>query len=183
MSCGIGCRRGSDPTLLWLWHRPVATAPIQPHMEPGNLHMPREAAQEIAKKRQKKKKKVRPEVPVMAQQKRIQLGTTRLRVRSLASLNGLRIWRCCELWCRSAATAPIRPLAWEPPYGTGAAPKREKKTKKKKKVRLVTKITYILPFQRNITSILSNNLKPTLGFLLMETPGSKSKANISNMLL
>ena len=30
MSCGVGCRRGSDPTLLWLWRRPVATAPIQP---------------------------------------------------------------------------------------------------------------------------------------------------------
>ena len=30
MSCGVGCRRGSDPALLWLWHRPVATAPIQP---------------------------------------------------------------------------------------------------------------------------------------------------------
>jgi len=30
VSCGVGCRRGSDPTLLWLWHRPVATAPIQP---------------------------------------------------------------------------------------------------------------------------------------------------------
>ena len=30
MSCGVGCRFGSDPTLLWLWHRPVATAPIRP---------------------------------------------------------------------------------------------------------------------------------------------------------
>ena len=30
MSCGVGCRRGSDPVLLWLWRRPVATAPIQP---------------------------------------------------------------------------------------------------------------------------------------------------------
>ena len=28
--CGVGCSRGSDPALLWLWHRPVATAPIQP---------------------------------------------------------------------------------------------------------------------------------------------------------
>ena len=26
MSCGIGPRCGSDPTLLWLWHRPL----IQP---------------------------------------------------------------------------------------------------------------------------------------------------------
>ena len=30
MSCGVGHRRGSDPALLWLWRRPVATAPIQP---------------------------------------------------------------------------------------------------------------------------------------------------------
>uniref|UniRef100_A0A8D0Z604 Glycine cleavage system H protein n=1 Tax=Sus scrofa TaxID=9823 RepID=A0A8D0Z604_PIG len=30
MSCGVGCRHGSDPALLWLWHRPVATAPIRP---------------------------------------------------------------------------------------------------------------------------------------------------------
>ena len=30
MSCGVGCRRGSDPALLWLWRRPVAPAPIRP---------------------------------------------------------------------------------------------------------------------------------------------------------
>ena len=30
MSCGIGCRYGSDLVLLWLWGRPAATAPIQP---------------------------------------------------------------------------------------------------------------------------------------------------------
>ena len=30
MSRGVGCRRGSDPALLWLWCRPVATAPIRP---------------------------------------------------------------------------------------------------------------------------------------------------------
>ena len=40
-------------------------------------------------------------VPVVTQQKRIQLGTTRLRVWSLASLSGLRIWCCRELWSRS----------------------------------------------------------------------------------
>jgi len=22
VSCGVGCRSGSDPALLWLWHRP-----------------------------------------------------------------------------------------------------------------------------------------------------------------
>ena len=30
MSCGIGCRCGADPAMLWLWHRPAATAPIRP---------------------------------------------------------------------------------------------------------------------------------------------------------
>ena len=30
VSCGVGCRRGSDPALLCLWSRPVATAPIRP---------------------------------------------------------------------------------------------------------------------------------------------------------
>ena len=31
------------------------------------------------------------------------------------------------LWCRSAATALIQPLPWEPPYAAGAALKRQKK--------------------------------------------------------
>ena len=45
------------------------------------------------------------------------------------------------LWCRPAAAAPIRPLAWEPPYAAGAAQeiattttKRQKTKKKKNKV-------------------------------------------------
>ena len=33
------------------------------------------------------------------------------------------------LWCRPTAAAPIRPLAWEPPYAVGAARKRQKQTK------------------------------------------------------
>ena len=39
-------------------------------------------------------------VPVMAQWKRIRLGTMRLQVQSLALLSGLRIPHCRELWCR-----------------------------------------------------------------------------------
>ena len=30
MSWGVGQRRGSDLALLWLWCKPVATAPIEP---------------------------------------------------------------------------------------------------------------------------------------------------------
>ena len=34
------------------------------------------------------------------------------------------------LWHRPAATAPIGPLAWEPPYATGVAPQKAKRQKK-----------------------------------------------------
>ena len=30
VSCGVGLRRSSDPMLLWLWRRPVATTPVRP---------------------------------------------------------------------------------------------------------------------------------------------------------
>ena len=30
MSCGVGCRRGSELGLPWLWHGLAAVAPIQP---------------------------------------------------------------------------------------------------------------------------------------------------------
>ena len=51
MSCGVDCRRGSDPELLWLWHRSVA--PIGP-LAWESPHATG-AAQEIAKKKKKKK--------------------------------------------------------------------------------------------------------------------------------
>ena len=37
------------------------------------------------------------------------------------------------LWCRPAATALNRLLAWELPYATGAAPKKRKKKEEKKR--------------------------------------------------
>ena len=39
------------------------------------------------------------------------------------------------LWCRLAATAPIRPLAWEPPYTEGVALKSKKIKIKNKKIK------------------------------------------------
>jgi len=55
MSCGVGCRCSSDPALLWLWCRPVATAPIRPlAWEP-----PYAGGEALEKaKRPKKKKKI-----------------------------------------------------------------------------------------------------------------------------
>ena len=64
----------------------------------------------------------------------------RTQVRSLALLSGLRIWHCVDrklgldlallwLWRSPAATAPVGPLAWEPPYAARAALKKKKKKK------------------------------------------------------
>ena len=48
------------------------------------------------------------------------------------------------LWHRLAAKPPLRPLAWEPPYATGVALEKGKKTKKKK-----TNVgSYLLQFRR-----------------------------------
>ena len=53
MSCGVGCRRGSDPALLWLWHRLEATGLIRPlAWEPPYAAG---AAQRNSKKSKKKK--------------------------------------------------------------------------------------------------------------------------------
>ena len=82
-------------------------------------------------------------VPVVVQWKRIQLGIMRLRVPSLASLSGLRIWHCRELWCRSqmqlrthiavaVAQASSCCSDWTPSLGTsichGCGPKEQTHT-------------------------------------------------------
>ena len=50
----MGRRHGLDPALLWLWHRPVATAPIRP-LAWESLY-----ATSVALNRSKKKKKKNP---------------------------------------------------------------------------------------------------------------------------
>ena len=50
---GVGRRRGLDPALLWLWCRPVATAPI------GPLVWEAPYAMGVALEKDKKKKKKR----------------------------------------------------------------------------------------------------------------------------
>ena len=54
------------------------------------------------------------------------------------------------LWSRPVATAPIRPLAWDPTYAAGAALKRQKTKKKKRK-------------RKNYTRLLSLVLKQNEG--------------------
>ena len=52
MSCSVGHRCGSDPSLLWLWPRPVAMAPIRPL--PWKPPYAEGVAQENGKKTKKK---------------------------------------------------------------------------------------------------------------------------------
>ena len=54
VSCGVGCRPGSDPALLWPWCRPAAASPIQP-LAWGPPYAAA-AAQEMAKRPKNKKR-------------------------------------------------------------------------------------------------------------------------------
>ena len=63
MSCGVGCTHGSDPTLLWLWPRLAATAPIRPlAWEPPHATG---AALKGQKTKKKKKKKEPGKSPIL----------------------------------------------------------------------------------------------------------------------
>ena len=55
MSCGVGCRHGSDPT--WLWCRLTATAPSQPLAWEPPYAAGKALKRQKDKKDQKKKKK------------------------------------------------------------------------------------------------------------------------------
>ena len=58
MSCGLGHRHGSDPTLLWLWCRLGATAQIRPGAwEPPCAVGAALKGQKTKKKKKKRKKK------------------------------------------------------------------------------------------------------------------------------
>ena len=64
------------------------------------------------------------------------------------------------LWCRPAAVAPIRPLAWEPSCAAGSALKRRKK--KKNQTELRDQIIRCLWNEEKL-SLLAKNVSPRLG--------------------
>ena len=67
------------------------------------------------------------------------------------------------LWCKPAAMVPIRPLVWEPPYGTGAAQEMAKRPKKKKK-----KKHYWCILKSRVPSIWENHSLEILNCLVLD---------------
>ena len=64
MSCGVGCRRGSDLALLWLWHRLATTAPIRSLVwEPPYAVGAALKGQKAKKKKKKERERLLPYIP------------------------------------------------------------------------------------------------------------------------
>ena len=74
------------------------------------------------------------------------------------------------LWCKPAAAAPIRPLAWEPSYAVGAA---REKTKSKKNQKTKTKTRKTKEKKRENKMHISNKDKIHWAYL-----GKKKKKNV-----
>ena len=93
----------------------------------------------------KRVKKILGGVPIVAQWKQIQLVSMTMRVQSLASLSGLEIWHCRELWYRlqtrlrsCVAVAVVQAGSCISPktsicHGYGPKKKKEKRKEKKRK--------------------------------------------------
>ena len=110
-----------------------------------------------------------------------------LQVRSLASLSGLRIWHCRELWCRSQmqlgsgvavalAEASSNSSDWTPSLGTSVCcrygPKKTKKTKKKFKKSLTLSITCAKQSQ----FLVRHRVRPRSSFRATSSPPSTRHA-------
>ena len=77
------------------------------------------------------------------------------------------------LWCRLAAAAPIRPVAWEPPYAAGAALKKTKRkspfksTPEFKNFSRVENLSSSNPWSSQYSSI-SERLSSRIGMVLVQ---------------
>ena len=125
MSYGIGCRHGLDLVLLWLWCRQAARAPFQPL-----AWEPPYAADAALKKTKKKKRNIYESSHCGA----VETNLTRNH-EVPGSIPDIPQWvkdpALPWLWYRPAATALIRPLAWEPTYAVGAVLEKAKRQKNK----------------------------------------------------
>ena len=92
VSCGVGCRCGSDPALLWLWQRPAATALIQP------LAWEPPYAGGAALKSEKKERK---EMAHLGREGRVLVARGSLYTQSLGSLQSVHsLWDPLNFACK-----------------------------------------------------------------------------------
>ena len=81
------------------------------------------------------------------------------------------------LWCKLAATGPIRPLAWEPPYAARVAlemAKRQKKTKQNKTKQKNPKPSKVLFTHGNgpkVLMVACRSMQPGTGHLFLPPRG------------
>ena len=77
----------------------------------------------------------------MAQWKQTRVVSMRIQVQSPGLAQWVKDLVLLWLWCRSSATAPIRPLAWEPPG------KKKKRVKSPYHVRQHPLLVLLSPFK------------------------------------
>ena len=109
MSCAVAHRHGSDLALLWLWHRPVATALIQP------LAREPPCAVGAAIKKTKKKKKGKVRLYSFIEEWRSASLHSRVHVLPNWPLVGLR----CHCNSLGHCYGQVSSLAWEFPHTMG----------------------------------------------------------------
>ena len=109
MSCGVGCRCGLDPKLLWLWCRLAATVLIRPlAWEPP--YAADEALKDNKTKKKKRKKDVR--IPTVVEQVKDLVLSLQQRGFDPQSAKWVKDLALLPLWCRSQG------LGFDPDLGT-----------------------------------------------------------------
>ena len=67
------------------------------------------------------------------------------------------------LWCRLAATALIRPLAWEPPYAAGSALEKAKRQQQKQNKTKNSTSWWHLPRKSALMCLIRHTISEVLG--------------------
>ena len=120
MSCGVSCRRGSGPAWLWLWHRLVATALIEP------LSWELSYAVGVALKDQKERKKKKPRQEFLLWHSGLMIQLVSVE----ATFNPRPPqWVKDAVFLQLPCSGLDKSLAWELLYAAGAAKGKKKKRK------------------------------------------------------
>ena len=86
------------------------------------------------------------------------------------------------LWCRPAAIAPIKPLAWEPLYATGVALKKQDRKNKTKNCINTEKMRQTCALRElRVGHARSLQREGTTSFFLRDKPSLFTRTHASNL--